>query len=206
MKRFQHYLLSLLALTIGLASCSKDKEYQRVIPSDASFVVSVQLQDLIKKADFDSKANKNLREKLYSSLGSTDEEEKFYKETFDSPDKTGLDLSSPLYGFSAPEVKWAMVARVKDEGDVKTFLTKLHSFDEESKPEMASTSASAPTLLKHILSAMSQIPTFPRSSKTPRPTKSLPTSASALSTKRPSSPSTPMKEASLMPRSSSRSI
>lgn len=136
MKRFQHYLLSLLALTIGLASCSKDKEYQRVIPSDASFVVSVQLQDLIKKADFDSKANKNLREKLYSSLGSTDEEEKFYKETFDSPDKTGLDLSSPLYGFSAPEVKWAMVARVKDEGDVKTFLTKLHSFDEESKPEI----------------------------------------------------------------------
>ena len=136
MKRFQHYLLSLLALTLGLASCSKDKEYQRVIPSDASVVVALELESLAKKADVTSKENKLLREKLVSSMGSTDEEEKFFKETMESPSKTGLDLMSPVYGFSTPRVSWALVARVKDEAKVKDFLSKLYSFDGDTKHEI----------------------------------------------------------------------
>ena len=136
MKRFQHYLLSLLALTLGLASCSKDKESQRVIPSDASVVVALELESLAKKADVTSKENKLLREKLVSSMGSTDEEEKFFKETMESPSKTGLDLTSPVYGFSSPRVSWALVARVKDEAKVKDFLSKLYSFDGDTKHEI----------------------------------------------------------------------
>ena len=100
MKRFQHYLLSLLALTLGLASCSKDKEYQRVIPSDASVVVALELQSLAKKADVTSKENKHLREKLVSSMGSTDEEEKFFKETIESPSPSLLGSSCPSQGRS----------------------------------------------------------------------------------------------------------
>ena len=118
------YYLGLLALAVlTLASCSKSRVYEQVIPAEADFVLSVSVDQLVKKSEILSKENKELRDQLFPN--SSAPVAKILRPLLEDPSKVGIDFKSPIYLFTTPDLQGAFLARVSDEGKLKKFLSDL---------------------------------------------------------------------------------
>ena len=118
------YYLGILALAaLTLASCSKNQVYEQVIPAEADFVLSVSVDQLVKKSEILSKENKALRDQLFPNSNAP--EAKVLRPLLEDPSKAGIDFKSPVYLFTTPDLQGAFLARVSDEGKLKKFLTDL---------------------------------------------------------------------------------
>ena len=118
------YYLGILALAaLTLASCSKSQVYEQVIPAEADFVLSVSVDQLVKKSEILSKENKELRDQLFPDSNAP--EAKVLRPLLEDPSKAGIDFKSPVYLFTTPDLQGAFLARVSDEGKLKKFLTDL---------------------------------------------------------------------------------
>ena len=119
------YYLGILALAaLTLASCSKSQVYEQVIPAEADFVLSVSVDQLVKKSEILSKENKALRDQLFPNSNAP--EDKVLRHLLEDPSKAGIDFKSPVYLFTTPDLQGAFLARVSDEGKLKKFLTDLN--------------------------------------------------------------------------------
>ena len=131
MKKLSSFIILLVALL--LTSCSND-DYRNVIPSDASFVVSVNLGSLAEKSDIEHSKYMNLFKIGLTSVVSNDKLDDV-QELIDHPEKTGLDFTAPVYIFGKDANQVGMVVKVADRGDVEDFVEMLHDIDVASNPK-----------------------------------------------------------------------
>ncbi len=131
MKKLSSLIVLLVALL--LTSCSND-DYRNVIPSDASFVVSVNLGSLAEKSDIEHSKYMHLFQASLSTIVPNDELDDV-RELIDRPEKIGLDLTAPVYFFGKAGNQIALVAKVADHDDVEDFVEMLHDLDVASRPK-----------------------------------------------------------------------
>lgn len=96
--------LSVLAvLMVFLAACSKTSEYTNVIPTDATSVVSINLQSMVNKAGLNDKENEAMKQKLIESIKSGASATAFQQleKILEDPSESGLDFDVPLYFFTS---------------------------------------------------------------------------------------------------------
>lgn len=121
---FSH--LSVLAvLIVFVSSCSQKAEYTNAIPADATQLVSINLKALAEKAGINDKENKESLNKLTDAMKSGMNAATFQQmeSVMKDPSKSGLDMTAPVYLFSAPTFDYTtVVAKVGNEDDLKNFL------------------------------------------------------------------------------------
>lgn len=131
MKKISSFIILLVALL--LTSCSND-DYRNVIPSDASFVVGVNLGSLAEKSDIEHSKYMHLFQASLSTIVPNDELDDV-RELIDRPEKIGLDLTAPVYFFGTAGNQIGLVAKVADHDDVEDFVDMLHDLDVASRPK-----------------------------------------------------------------------
>ena len=131
MKKLSSFIILLVALL--LTSCSND-DYRNVIPSDASFVVGVNLGSLAEKSDIEHSKYMHLFQASLSTIVPNDELDDV-RELIDRPEKIGLDLTAPVYFFGTAGNQIGLVAKVADHDDVEDFVDMLHDLDVASRPK-----------------------------------------------------------------------
>ena len=94
MKRF---LLGLVLILI--ASCSKKPASLALIPSDAAWVVSIDLKSLYQKADIGSSEEAAEFKQWVDSLSLTDKQRDFLRELLRNPRNSGVRFREPIYFF-----------------------------------------------------------------------------------------------------------
>ena len=94
MKRF---LLGLVLILV--ASCSKKPASLALIPSDAAWVVSIDLKSLYQKADIGSSENSAEFKQWVDSLSLTDKQRDFLRELLRNPRNSGVRFREPIYFF-----------------------------------------------------------------------------------------------------------
>ena len=94
MKRF---LLGLVLILV--ASCSKKPASLALIPSDAAWVVSIDLKSLYQKADIGSSENAAEFKQWVDSLSLTDKQRDFLRELLRNPRNSGVRFREPIYFF-----------------------------------------------------------------------------------------------------------
>ena len=94
MKRF---LLGLVLILV--ASCSKKPASLALIPSDAAWVVSIDLKSLYQKADIGSSENSAEFKQWVDSLSITDKQRDFLRELLRNPRNSGVRFREPIYFF-----------------------------------------------------------------------------------------------------------
>ena len=94
MKRF---LLGLVLILV--ASCYKKPASLALIPSDAAWVVSIDLKSLYQKADIGSSENSAEFKQWVDSLSLTDKQRDFLRELLRNPRNSGVRFREPIYFF-----------------------------------------------------------------------------------------------------------
>lgn len=127
MKKSLFLHLSVLAvLVVSVISCSpKTAEYTNAIPADATKVVSINLKSLAEKAEINDKENKEALTKLTDAMksGMNASTIQQLEAVIKDPSKSGLDITAPVYFFSAPAFDYpTVVAKVSNEDDLKSFF------------------------------------------------------------------------------------
>lgn len=118
--------LSVLAvLIVFLAACSKTSEYTHVIPADASAVAAIHLKSLADKAGLGEKENEAAKQKVLEALKSGMNAATFQQleKVMNNPSKSGIDIETPVYVFTAPSFPYsAIAAKVNNEDDLRSSL------------------------------------------------------------------------------------
>jgi len=107
--KFFFRLSVLLIAVLILGSCSKDKEYTRVIPSNASLVISFDIQSIIKKSGL-----MDNKESIMKNLTASLNNEKLAK-MVQNPSDAGLSLENKAYFFVTSKDEPAVLFKVSDE-------------------------------------------------------------------------------------------
>lgn len=115
MKKISLHLLSLLVLLLGMAACQKEMaptEYTHAIPSDATEVAAISLEQLATKAGLGQESNAVLRGKLLAML--TEEScgslQEALRPVIEQPSEAGIGWASPAYLFRAPSMQTMLLA------------------------------------------------------------------------------------------------
>lgn len=126
MRKSLFFHLSVLAvLIVFVSSCSQKTEYTNAIPADATQLVSINLKALAEKAGINDKENKESLKKLTDAMKSGMNAATFQQleSVMQDPSKSGLEVTAPIYLFSAPTFDYTTVAaKVSNEDDLKNFL------------------------------------------------------------------------------------
>ena len=93
----KQFLLGLVLLFV--ASCSKKPASLALIPSDAAWVVSIDLKSLYQKADIGSSENSAEFKQWVDSLSLTDKQRDFLRELLRNPRNSGVRFREPIYFF-----------------------------------------------------------------------------------------------------------
>ena len=93
----KQFLLGLVLLFV--ASCSKKPASLALIPSDAAWVVSIDLKSLYQKADIGSSENSAEFKQWVDSLSITDKQRDFLRELLRNPRNSGVRFREPIYFF-----------------------------------------------------------------------------------------------------------
>lgn len=128
MKKSLFTRLTLLAMTMALvSSCSEKAEYTHVIPSNATCVVGIDMKSLADKAGLDDKENKDARQKLTDAMKSGMNAATFQQMEMilKNPNKSGVDVSAPLYLFNSETFPTSIIAKVSNEEDLHALLETL---------------------------------------------------------------------------------
>lgn len=118
--RFIH-ILALAALV--LCSCSKS-DYVNTIPSNASFVASVNLAEIANDADLANSKLLDLSKSGLSLLISGNSQDKI-KGYIDNPADMGIDFREPAYAFKTDGECYGMAMKVASKGDLQDFIDLL---------------------------------------------------------------------------------
>ena len=129
MKKISSYF-GLLLLVIGfVCSCTSSPEYGKMIPNDALFVMSMNVQEAAERSELGDATL--LKEQIDKSLAhakmppATREQ---LKEIMENPQKTGFDFREPILFFSAASFpnKYGLVGSVSDQDDLEDFFQMLY--------------------------------------------------------------------------------
>lgn len=102
--------LSILLVAVLLfVSCSKDKEYTRVIPSDASFVMSMDVASIIKKSGLMDSGQSTMK-----NISGILKNEKLAK-LVENPSDAGLSLTDKVYCFLTADQTPVVLIKVSDK-------------------------------------------------------------------------------------------
>lgn len=112
MKIFFRLSVLLIAVLL-LGSCSKDKEYTRVIPADASVVVSADVASIIKKSGLMD--NKEVTAKNISAALKNDKLSKLVQ----NPSDAGLSITDKIYFFLTSDQTPIVLFKVSDKDKLK---------------------------------------------------------------------------------------
>ena len=93
----KQFLLGLVLLFV--ASCSKKPASLALIPSDAAWVVSIDLKSLYQKADIGSSEDSAEFKQWVDSLSITDKQRDFLRELLRNPRNSGIRFREPIYFF-----------------------------------------------------------------------------------------------------------
>jgi hypothetical protein len=123
---------ALLVLTLVFTGCSKNGDYENVIPKDAGAVISIDLKSIVEKCDLSDTENRRtkfaLKELVSEQL--SPEAEKKLKELISSPSETGIDFMSPIYIFGSS--KFDDVVYLMHVADSKKLKNTLKIFVREN--------------------------------------------------------------------------
>lgn len=125
-KSLSLHLMALAMLLMLASACTKKAaEYTNAIPADATEVVAVNLKSLAAKAGINDKDNKESMAKLTDAMKSGMSAATFQQMEIimKDPTKSGVDVTAPVYVFSAPAFDYTtVVAKVASEADLRSFL------------------------------------------------------------------------------------
>ena len=126
MKKSPFFHLSILAvLIVFVSACSQKAEYTNAIPANTTELASINLKSLAEKAGINDKENKDALKKLTEAMKTGMNAATFQQlETvMKDPSKSGIDVTAPVYLFSAPTFNYTtVVAKVNNEDDLKNLL------------------------------------------------------------------------------------
>ena len=127
MRKLSRIALCIVSLFLAIG-CTKNKEYTNVIPSDASFVTSINLKSLIDKSGIANKENNEIKQKMMDALKNELSASTYQQiaKIIQSPNESGINISSPIYLFTSPTFTSPMlVAKISDEDALKNSLKML---------------------------------------------------------------------------------
>lgn len=124
MKSIKCILFALAVLMV--CSCSK-RDYQQVIPANATVVAKVNLKSLSEKGDF---AHSALLDMVGAMSGGSKEMNKYTKD----PMETGIDFTEPVYVFVTQDNLYGAVAKVANKSDLEDFFSVLRKQNVASRP------------------------------------------------------------------------
>lgn len=118
----------LLVLIVSLAACSNTSDYTRVIPADASLVVSINLKSLVAKAGLNDNEHEAAKQKILDALKIGMNAATFgqLEKVMKNPAELGIDLESPFYVFSSSSFSYpAVVGKVSNEDKLHASLDAM---------------------------------------------------------------------------------
>lgn len=124
MKSFLNILFSFCAIIFLLSSCGKKNEAGKMIPSDALFVVQVNLKSLGNKVSWDEIKQTGIYQKMHSDSSLSEWKNKI----LDNPSSSGIDFEDGLVFFVVKhplEQYLAAEGKIKNEKDFETFNKNL---------------------------------------------------------------------------------
>lgn len=95
-KRFSH-IIAFVAIIILFASCNKSNEEGKMIPEDASFVASINMQSISKKISWDEIKQNAWFQKAYADSSTPD----WRKKIMDDPKASGINFEKNVTFFGA---------------------------------------------------------------------------------------------------------
>ncbi len=127
MKSFFSTIL-ITALVISFSACSKKNDYSNVIPANVSEVAAIHLKALATKAGLNDKGNKDVIQKLTNAFksGMSTTSFKQFEAILKDPGESGIDINSPLYLFSSPDLPYmSIAAKINDKDKLASLLETL---------------------------------------------------------------------------------
>lgn len=121
---------SLFAATIALlvVSCSSAPEYLNAIPKEVYVVTSVNVAQLIDKANVDSKTTDEFKAKTMEaiSMDASSSVAAIVEEILEDPLKSGVDIRKPIYTFVGEINQPIALAQVADKDDFTALLSVMN--------------------------------------------------------------------------------
>lgn len=110
-------------LAFALPSCTDSSEYANALPDDAAAVVSVNLEQMVRKSGADGRTAASLAEALKGEFKGADG---LVDRIADDPSESGLDFTDKVYFFASPQGGMTgMLVRVSDSGKLEKLLDVL---------------------------------------------------------------------------------
>ena len=117
-------------ILLQLISCSKNKDYLEMIPSDTDFVVQINPKSIAEKADFNTIEQYQLANSLIETLNSSDPDLKnLVSEIKESPSSAGIDLLSPIYIFGKKingKIITSLIMNMNNKTDFEDHLKTIY--------------------------------------------------------------------------------
>lgn len=121
MKKYFNLTLAFSALVIIFASCNKGSEDAKMIPGNAIFVASMNMQSITKKISWNEVKQTAWFQKLYSDSSNPD----WRKKILDNPEASGIDFEKNITFFAtksaADEMYLVAEGSIKNEKDFEQF-------------------------------------------------------------------------------------
>ena len=119
---------SVVAVMLFLAACSPKSEYTNAIPKNASVVVSMELDEMAKKAGFEGESGESVSRKLKALLkgGLQGDAARLAERIIDQPSESGISFDDKAYLFATPHAgAWGILVKVDDEGKLESLFKVL---------------------------------------------------------------------------------
>ena len=119
---------SVVAVMLFLAACSPKSEYTNAIPKNASVVVSMELDEMARKAGLEGKSGESVSRKLKALLkgGLQGDAARLAERIIDQPSESGISFDDKAYLFATPHVgAWGVLVKVDDEGKLESLFKVL---------------------------------------------------------------------------------
>lgn len=120
MRKYLHCVIWVLSLFV-LLSCD-NSNYKKIIPVDATFVASINLDEIADKSDFTNSSIFSLIKRDVESIIPSESKDDILS-YFESPEKLGLDFSDNVYVFMTPNRCLGITIKVHDSNAVEHFLS-----------------------------------------------------------------------------------
>lgn len=119
---------NVLWMVLLLAACSPQTEYTDALPKDASVVVAMDLQSMVRKAGLEGEGSRKVTDKLTQLLkgGLEGDAAQLAEKMVNDPAESGLSFTDKVYLFVTPHANaFGVVAKVGDEGKLEDLLEVL---------------------------------------------------------------------------------
>ena len=127
---------TLFASLIFLAACSPKSEYTNAIPKNASVVVSMELDEMARKAGLEGESGESVSRKLKSLLkgGLQGDAARLAERIIDQPSESGISFDDKAYLFATPPAgAWGILVKVDNEDKLES-LFKVFEKESLAKP------------------------------------------------------------------------